>query len=298
MKIWIDHVSLSGKSEEFLWPGAIYGLRRLIDMNYQISCEKSRLTAQQNKLLENELITFTDFSEADSDARITLNPKEGRIVLESGGEPSASGYDWIELMRKFLFPDRKISHHRKTSETDVSVKLNLDGTGKSSIRTGLNFFDHMLEQIARHGLIDLEIYCKGDLEIDEHHTIEDVAITLGEALYKICGTDKTGIQRYGFLLAMDESQAEVALDLSNRPYLVWKAEFHREYAGDFPLEMAEHFFHTLAMNLKATLQIRVDGKNEHHKIESIFKGFARSLRFATTRTERALGILPSSKGKL
>ncbi|MEX1062190.1 MAG: imidazoleglycerol-phosphate dehydratase HisB, partial [Balneolaceae bacterium] len=151
------------------------------------------------------------------------------------------------------------------------------------------------EQIARHGLVDLDIRCSGDLNVDEHHTIEDVAITLGEALFQVCGTDKTGIQRYGFLLAMDESQAEVALDLSGRPYFVWNAEFRREYAGDFPLEMAEHFFHTLAMNLKATLQIRADGKNDHHKLESIFKGFARSLRFAVTRTERSIGLLPSSK---
>jgi imidazoleglycerol-phosphate dehydratase / histidinol-phosphatase len=298
MKIWIDNQSLSGRSEDLLWPGALYGLRRLIEMNYQLACNRSDINDLQAKLLENERIEFSGFSEAESDARIRLNSKEGQILLEVNGEPTASGFDWIELTHKFLFPERKITHHRKTAETDISLYLNLDGTGKNNIRTGLNFFDHMLEQIARHGLIDLEIECNGDLEIDEHHTIEDVAITLGEALYKTCGTDKTGIQRYGFLLAMDESQAKVALDLSNRPYLVWNAEFNREYVGDFPLEMAEHFFHTLAMNLKATLQVQVSGKNEHHKIESIFKGFARALRFAITRTERALGILPSSKGKL
>jgi len=298
MKIWIDYQSLTAQSDELLWPGALYGLRRLIEMNYLPGCDESRLTEQQKKLLKNERIEFYGFTKPEAEALIRLNSKEGQIVLEIDGEPTASGYDWIELIRTFLFPERKISHHRKTAETDITINLNLDGTGKSNIRTGLNFFDHMLEQIARHGLIDLQIDCKGDLDIDEHHTIEDVAITLGEALYKICGTDKTGIQRYGFLLAMDESQAEVAIDLSNRPYLVWNAEFNREYVGDFPLEMTEHFFHTLAMNLKATLQIRVTGKNEHHKIESIFKGFARALRFATTRTERALGILPSSKGKL
>lgn len=298
MKIWIEHDALSGSENNLLWPGAVYGLTRLLEMNYQPGFDISRLTAQQKTLLENEQIRQFGFSENEADARVILNKKDGHLQLLAGNEPSATGIDWIILTRNFLFPNRTITHHRKTDETDVEVKLNLDGTGKNQIETGLNFFDHMLEQIARHGLIDLNIRCSGDLEVDEHHTIEDVAITLGEALYKVCGTDKTGIQRYGFLLAMDESQAEVALDLSGRPYLVWNAGFNREYVGDFPMEMAEHFFHTLAMNLKATLQVRADGKNDHHKIEAIFKGFAKALRFAVTRTERSKGILPSSKGKL
>lgn len=298
MKIWIESDALTAGDNNLLYPGAIYGLTRLLEMNYQPGFDESQLTDQQNKLLRNERFTQGNFNEGEADAKVVLNKKDGHLQLQAGGEPSASGTDWINLIHNFLFPKRTVTHHRKTAETEIEIDLNLDGSGKNDINTGLNFFDHMLEQIARHGLIDLELRCTGDLDVDEHHTIEDVAITLGEALYKVCGTDKTGIQRYGFLLAMDESQAEVALDLSNRPYLVWNAEFDREYVGDFPLEMAEHFFHTLAMNLKATLQIRADGKNEHHKIEAIFKGFARALRFAVTRTERSKDILPSSKGKL
>lgn len=298
MKIWIENEALTGKDDYLLWPGALYGLRRLQELDYTISSNPDKLTDNQLKLLNNEQILMSKFSQSESDGRVILNNKEGKLILEIYGEPAASGYDWILLTHNFLYPSRKVNHTRKTGETEVEISLNLDGTGKSDILTGLNFFDHMLDQIAKHGLIDLKIRCSGDLEIDEHHTIEDVAITLGEALYKICGTDKTGIQRYGFLLAMDDSQAEVAIDLSNRPYLVWKATFNREYVGDFPSEMTEHFFHTLAMNFKITLQIRAEGKNDHHKIEAIFKGFAKALRFAVTRTERSKGILPSSKGAL
>ncbi|MEX0894143.1 MAG: imidazoleglycerol-phosphate dehydratase HisB [Balneolaceae bacterium] len=298
MKIWIENNSLAGRTDEYLWPGALYGLKRLLETGYELSAEPDKLTEQQYQLLENELIRFSSFKKEEAGAVVRRYDKKGSLDLWVGHEPVAGGHDWIELTQNFLFPSRKASQHRKTSETDIRISLNIDGSGISNIQTGLNFLDHMLEQIARHGLIDLNIQCKGDLEIDEHHTIEDVAITLGETLYEACGRDKTGIQRYGFLLAMDESQAEVALDLSNRPYLVWDGTFDREYVGDFPLEMTEHFFHTLAMNLKATLQIRVVGKNDHHKIEAIFKGFAKALRFAVTRTERTRGILPSSKGEL
>lgn len=298
MKIWIENNSLAGRTDKFLWPGALYGLKRFLETGYELSAEPDQLTEQQYQLLENELIRFASFKKEEAGAVVRRNDKKGSLDLWVDHEPVAGGHDWIELTQNFLFPSRKASQNRKTSETDIRISLNIDGSGTNNIQTGLNFLDHMLEQIARHGLIDLNIQCKGDLEIDEHHTIEDVAITLGETLYEACGRDKTGIQRYGFLLAMDESQAKVALDLSNRPYLVWDVTFDREYVGDFPLEMTEHFFHTLAMNLKATLQIHVEGKNDHHKIEAIFKGFAKALRFAVTRTERTRGILPSSKGEL
>ncbi|MEX0994477.1 MAG: imidazoleglycerol-phosphate dehydratase HisB [Balneolaceae bacterium] len=298
MKIWIDNNALSGRSDELLWPGALYGLKRLLETGYELSANPDKLTENQLQLLDNELIRFSSFKNSEAGAVILRNDKQGNLNLLVDGEPAAEGYNWIELTRNFLYPNRKASKVRKTSETDIQLSLNIDGEGKGNIRTGLKFLDHMLEQIAKHGLIDLDIQCDGDLEVDEHHTIEDVAITLGETLYEACGHDKTGIQRYGFLLAMDESQAEVAIDLSNRPYLVWKVEFNREYVGDFPLEMAEHFFYTLAMHLQATLHIRVEGKNDHHKLESIFKGFAKALRFAVTRTERTRGILPSSKGTL
>jgi len=298
MKIWIDNEALAGRTDSFLWPGALYGVKRLIETGYEFSCDSDKLTENQLKLLENELIRFASFKKTEARAVILRNDKKGNLNLIVEDEPVSEGFDWAELVQDFLFPQRKASKHRKTSETDIHISLNIDGTGKSSIQTGLNFFDHMLEQIAKHGLIDLEIQCSGDLEVDEHHTIEDVAITLGETLYEACGRDKTGIQRYGFLLAMDESQADVAIDLSNRPYLTWETEFVREFVGDFPLEMAEHFFYSLAMHLKATLQIRAKGKNDHHKIEAIFKGFAKALRFAVTRTERTRDILPSSKGSL
>jgi len=173
----------------------------------------------------------------------------------------------------------------------------LDGTGENHISTGLDFLDHMLQQIARHGLIDLSLQCRGDLEVDEHHTIEDVAIALGTAITKALG-NKTGIDRYGFALPMDESKCTVLLDLSGRPYLVFEGDFKREAVGDLPTEMVEHFFYSLAMNLKATLHISVEGENDHHKIEACFKSFAHCLRAAISRSERNLNILPSTKDLL
>ena len=186
---------------------------------------------------------------------------------------------------------------RQTSETSILIELNLDGTGQHNISTGLAFFDHMLEQIARHGLIDLNISCKGDLHIDEHHTIEDVGIALGQALSMAFG-DKRGIERYGFVLPMDEAQATVALDLSGRPYLVFETEFSRNYVGDLPTDMIEHFFYSLAMHMKATLQISARASNDHHKIEACFKGLARTLKQAVEHNPRIAGQIPSSKGQL
>ncbi|HBX66902.1 MAG TPA: imidazoleglycerol-phosphate dehydratase HisB, partial [Balneolaceae bacterium] len=186
---------------------------------------------------------------------------------------------------------------RKTNETEISIDINLDGTGKSEIETGLNFFDHMLDQIARHGLIDLTLKCVGDLEVDEHHTVEDVAIALGEVISTALG-NKKGIERYSFVLPMDETQATVALDLSGRPYLVFEGEFKREYVGDLPTEMVKHFFYSLAMNLKATIHVSFDGENDHHKIEACFKGLARVLKMAIERNGRIKNLVPSSKGTL
>lgn len=298
MNIWIDLSALAGQDKDLLRPGALYGLQRLSDLNHELGFDPDGLSPQQRHLLDNEGFTPSGVNRKSSDAALSFNPDEGVLKLVADEIPVATGKSWPELIQGYLFPARKATGKRTTSETDIEISVNIDGTGESSIHTGLNFFDHMLEQIARHGLIDLDLKCRGDLQVDEHHTIEDVAIALGETLYEACGRDKTGIQRYGFLLPMDEARAEVSIDLSNRPYLVWEVSFDREYVGDFPMEMAEHFFHTLAMHLKATLQIRSEGKNEHHKIESIFKGFARALRFAVTRTERARHILPSSKGTL
>lgn len=183
---------------------------------------------------------------------------------------------------------------RKTRETEISVSLNLDGTGQSKITTGIGFFDHLLDQLARHGGLDLEIHAKGDLHIDEHHTIEDTAITIGEAFLKALG-NKRGLARYGFCLPMDDCLSQVAIDFGGRPWLVWEAEFKREKIGEMPTEMFMHFFKSFSDSAKCNLNIKADGQNEHHKIESIFKCFAKALKQAI-RVEG--NILPTTKGVL
>lgn len=193
---------------------------------------------------------------------------------------------------------RTVIVRRKTTETDISVNVNLDGAGKYQVETGIGFFNHMLELFSKHSLIDLTVKAKGDLKIDEHHTVEDIGICLGEALRKALG-DKKGIERYGFLLPMDEALAEVAVDLGGRSYLVWNVSFKREKIGDMPTELFEDFFKAVADNLQANIHINVKyGRNEHHIAESVFKAFARALRFAVSRDKRAQDLLPSTKGKL
>lgn len=201
--------------------------------------------------------------------------------------------DWSEIRSFLTFPPRIAEKQRKTSETDVRVLLNLDGSGTANISTGLAFFDHMLEQVARHASFNLTIEAKGDLHIDEHHTIEDVAITLGQAFTDALG-DKRGIERYGFLLPMDDCLAQVAIDMGGRNWIVWDAEFHREKIGDMPTEMFFHFFKSFSDHAKCNLNIKSEGTNEHHKIESIFKAFARSLKQAVRRN--AGDDIPSTKG--
>lgn len=183
-------------------------------------------------------------------------------------------------------------------ETDITVSVNLDGTGKYQVETGIVFLNHMLELFSKHSLIDLTVKAKGDLKIDEHHTVEDVGICLGIALRKALG-DKKGIERYGFLLPMDEALTEVAIDLGGRSYLVWNAPFKREKIGDMPTELFEDFFKAVADNLLANIHLNVKyGRNEHHIAESVFKAFARCLRSAVSRQTRAKELLPSTKGKL
>ncbi len=187
---------------------------------------------------------------------------------------------------------------RKTTETSIKIDLNLDGTGKYKINTGLGFLNHMLELFSKHSLIDLEIKAVGDLQVDEHHTTEDVGIALGTALKKALG-DKRGIERYGFYVPMDETLAQVVLDLGGRGYLVWNAKFKREMVGDMPTELFEHFFYSVAQNLGANIHINLPyGTNEHHKAEAIFKAFARALRAAISYDQRAKDLLPSTKGRL
>ena len=179
----------------------------------------------------------------------------------------------------------------------VEITLNLDGSGQSDVQTGLAFFDHMLDQLARHGQMDLQLRTRGDLHIDEHHTIEDTAIALGTAVSEALG-DKIGIERYGFCLPMDDCLAQVSLDFGGRNWLVWEAEFKREKVGDMPTEMFYHFFKSFADASKSNLNIKVEGDNEHHKIESIFKALAKCLKMAIRRNEDELNKLPSTKGLL
>lgn len=213
---------------------------------------------------------------------------EDYIALESN--------DWQKIYEFLKLENRVAEISRKTNETDIQIKINLDGTGKSDINTGLAFFDHMLDQLARHGQMDLEIQVDGDLEVDEHHTIEDTAIALGELFSKALG-NKLGIERYGFTLPMDDCLAQVAIDFGGRNWLVWDTEFKREKVGDMPTEMFMHFFKSFTDGAKANLNIKAEGTNEHHKIEAIFKAFAKSIKMAVKRDAEKM-VLPSTKGML
>jgi imidazoleglycerol-phosphate dehydratase/histidinol-phosphatase len=204
--------------------------------------------------------------------------------------------DWEAIYTFLKLEDRTASITRNTNETKIAIQLNLDGTGKSAIDTGLPFFDHMLDQIARHGQLDLDISVQGDLEVDEHHTVEDTAIALGEVFAKALG-NKLGIERYGFCLPMDDCLAQVALDFGGRNWLVWEAEFKREMIGKLPTEMFFHFFKSFTDGAKCNLNIKAEGTNEHHKIESIFKAFAKAIKMAVKQDVEKM-ILPSTKGML
>lgn len=202
--------------------------------------------------------------------------------------------NWEQIYTFLKLQTREAELHRKTNETDIYIKLNLDGTGKSDIQTGIEFFDHMLDQLARHGQMDLDIRVKGDLQVDEHHTIEDTAIALGEVFARALG-NKLGIQRYGFCLPMDDCLAQVAIDFGGRNWLVWDAGFKREMIGKMPTEMFYHFFKSFTDGAKANLNIKAEGTNEHHKIEAIFKAFAKAIKASVKRDAEKM-ILPTTKG--
>jgi imidazoleglycerol-phosphate dehydratase/histidinol-phosphatase len=203
--------------------------------------------------------------------------------------------DWMEISSFLHEIPRTAKAERKTGETFVSVSINLDGQGKSEISTGIGFFDHLLEQVPRHGFVDLKVKSEGDLHTDEHHTIEDVAIVLGKAFSEALGKKK-GIERYGFTVPMDDCLASVAIDFGGRPWVVWDAEFRREKIGEMPSEMFFHFFKSFSDNALCNLNIKAEGENEHHKIEAIFKAFARALKMAVNKTGKS--NIPSSKGVL
>tara|TARA_R100000781_G_scaffold1234_1_gene1966 strand:- start:8642 stop:9529 length:888 start_codon:yes stop_codon:yes gene_type:complete len=295
MNVSIESNTLLPDLNQFLFrENVISSLKEIISGGFKISISGKALSEKQLKLLLQEGISFSELKEINfsiliEDSELVVRDGENNEIIRSS--------DWNTISSALLSPDRSAIVKRETKETEIKIDLNLDGTGKSNIDTGLKFFDHMLEQIARHGLVDLDIYCKGDLEIDEHHTIEDVAIALGDAITQALG-NKKGIERYGFVLPMDEAQATVSIDLSGRPYLVFDVPVKREYVGDFPTEMLEHFFYSLAMNLKATLHVSCTGDNDHHKIEACFKGFARALKTAIEQNGRIKNQIPSSKGSL
>jgi len=213
---------------------------------------------------------------------------EDFIVLETT--------EWNKIYSFLRVGERKVTLERNTHETQISIGIDLDGKGASNIQTGIDFFDHMLDQLSRHGLIDLDITVKGDLAVDEHHTIEDTAIALGEAFHKALG-NKLGVERYGFCLPMDDCQAQVSIDFGGRNWLVWDAEFNREMIGKMPTEMFMHFFKSFSDGAKANLNIQATGQNEHHKIEAIFKAFAKAIKMAIKRDPDKL-FLPSTKGVL
>ena len=232
----------------------------------------------------------------DSDMQLAKNLHAQGIFLGENNEKAVlNTKDWGEIYQFLKALPRKAKVTRTTKETNIEVSLNLDGNGQSKINTGLGFFDHMLEQISKHGNMDLQIDVKGDLEIDEHHTIEDVGITLGQAFLEVLGSKK-GIERYGFLLPMDDCLAQVAIDFSGRAWLVWEADFKREKIGEMPTEMFSHFFKSFSDAAKCNLNIKAEGNNEHHKIEAIFKAFAKAIKMAISQTNNY--AIPSTKGSL
>jgi imidazoleglycerol-phosphate dehydratase/histidinol-phosphatase len=226
----------------------------------------------------------------DTDAQFARNIGCQSLIL------GRDGLTWEKIAELLFAGERTASVRRTTKETDIDIRVNLDGTGRCDIQTGLGFFDHMLEQIGKHGNIDLYIRCNGDLNVDEHHTIEDTALALGECLLTALGS-KRGIERYGYSLPMDDCMCHVCLDFGGRPWLVWQADFRREHVGDMPTEMFLHFFKSLSDAARMNLYIHADGQNEHHKIEGIFKALARSLKMAVRRDIYHYE-LPSTKGTL
>lgn len=242
--------------------------------------------------LENSFV----IGDRETDIELAKNLGSQSIFIgESNRNANLSTTSWKEIYQFLKGQDRTARIERNTSETKITVEINLDGEGKSLISTGIGFFDHMLEQISKHGGVDLNVNVKGDLYVDEHHTMEDVAIALGEAFRAALG-EKKGIARYGFLLPMDDCLAQVALDFGGRSWLVWEADFKREMIGGMPTEMFMHFFKSFSDGAQCNLNMKAEGTNEHHKIEAIFKGFARAIRMAIAQTTDF--SIPSTKGIL
>ena len=280
----------------------------LIDRTFEKDNAQTRKpnTGLLTKYIEGEYDLENSFVIGDrlSDMKLAENLKAKAIFIKNEYFDSAENAEeidfvaesWKDIYEFLKLPPRKVIHRRTTKETDILVELNLEGDGKSEISTGISFFDHMLEQLSRHGSIDLKIEAKGDLHIDEHHTIEDVAITLGEA-FNLVLQDKRGMERYGFCLPMDDCLAQVAVDFGGRNWCEWDAEFKREMIGKMPTEMFFHFFKSFSDKAECNLNIKAEGDIEHHKIEAIFKAFAKAVKMAVKR-DISSDNLPSTKGKL
>jgi imidazoleglycerol-phosphate dehydratase/histidinol-phosphatase len=259
----------------------------------ECECRKPKIGLLREFLAANEIDKPLSFMIGDraTDMEFATNLGVTGLRISSGGPEAET---WPAIAARIIGAARRASVHRRTKETDITVAIDLSHEGGNRVATGLGFFDHMLEQIARHGGFSLDLTCSGDLHIDEHHTVEDCALSLGAAFRQALG-DKRGIARYGFLLAMDEAEAQVALDISGRPFFVWEGTLHRERVGELPTELVPHFFRSFAETLGAALHIQVRGENTHHMIESCFKGVGRCLRQAI----RLEGVeLPSTKGAL
>ena len=279
---------------------SLYKIKRLgYDIILLVGDASLNKPAVQNTInvLDRELqFDISNSAETLSGINEYLVEKINEQLLVKNGEGSKLCHNWNEVFDTVKSSSRKISHTRNTNETRIAIEMNLDGNGVYHVDTGLNFFNHMVEQLSKHSLIDLDLKVDGDLHIDEHHTIEDTAIALGEAIAKALG-NKRGIERYGFLLPMDDCLAQVAIDFGGRSWLVWEATFKREYVGDVPTEMFYHFFKSFSDAAKCNLNIKAEGDNEHHKIESTFKAFAKAVKMAVAVNENS-DALPTTKGIL
>ncbi len=266
--------------------------------SYVIGDRLTDMQLAQNLGAKGILLRNDSGMEAENTPGLTLQHHSGTEYNPEGLDVPIElvADNWEQIYQYLRLPQRHVQHRRTTRETDIFIDLNLDGKGKGQIQTGLGFFDHMLDQLARHGGLDLQIEAKGDLHIDEHHTIEDTALALGEAFVQALG-DKRGMERYGFTLPMDDVLAQVAIDFGGRPWLVWDATFQREKIGDMPTEMFYHFFKSFADASRCNLNIRAEGQNEHHKIEAIFKAFAKAIKMSVRRDPEN-HELPTTKGIL
>ncbi|AFN76022.1 Imidazoleglycerol-phosphate dehydratase [Melioribacter roseus P3M-2] len=273
--------------------GLLKALFLLRDYSYSIESDIHEINPLILEFLNKNGLDITGCDKQNPAIKILIKGKTAGDVYTVG----KTNKNVLDIVTRLLRKRRSAKVERKTKETDIKIAIDIDGEGKSKIKTGIGFFDHMLDQIARHSNINLKVDVKGDLDVDEHHTVEDTGIALGEAIKQALG-DKKGIKRFGYFLPMDDSIAKCAIDLSGRNYLNFKCKFEREKVGQFPTELTEEFFRGVALGMMANIYLEAKGKNDHHKIESMFKAFAKSLNEAFRIDERAKGQLPSTKGKL